>query len=240
MSFVMTYEDALSESFQQASIYIDACFILAYMDSDDPRGDKVCEILQKCHDEGVAKLGISSHVFGEVVHNLFIQEILLPLEIYHQKQSNAKLKSHPDYQLGQLEESVSFLYNVWKRQIRNFYNKKFSINISNLIKSVKADYPSQRSKLQIFYNNAIERYNEFLSHISKDFHIEFLSTDLNIQNLALSQMRLFQSEAYDALHYAIAIYNDYNYFATLDGDFVHNLYSESSTATNTTKIVKIA
>jgi predicted nucleic acid-binding protein len=240
MSFVMTYEDALSESFQQASIYIDACFILAYMDSDDPRGDKVCEILQKWHGEGVAKLGISSHVFGEVVHNLFIQEILLPLEIYHQKQSNPKLKSHPDYQLGRLEESVSFLYSVSKRQIRNFYNKNFSINISNLIKSIKKDYPSQRSKLQIFYNNAIERYNEFLSHISEDFHIEFLSTDSNIQNLALSQMRLFQLEAYDALHYAIAIYNDYNYFATLDGDFVHNLYSESSTSTNTTKIVKIA
>jgi predicted nucleic acid-binding protein len=89
----------------------------------------------------------------------------------------------------------------------------------------------------LFYNNAIDRYNEFLSGISKDFHIEFLSTDLNIQNLALSQMRFFQLEAYDALHYAIATYNGYNYFATLDGDFVHNLYSESPTAT---KIVKIA
>lgn len=60
---------------------------------------------------------------------------------------------------------------------------------------------------------------------------------MNIQNLALSQMRLFQLEAYDALHYAIATYNGYNYFATLDGDFVHNLYSKNS---NATKIVKIA
>jgi predicted nucleic acid-binding protein len=236
MSFVLTYEDALHESFQQASIYIDACFILAYMNSDDSRGDKVCQILEKWHGEGITKLGISSHVFGEVVHNLFIQEILLPLEIYHKKQLNPRLKSHPDYQLGKLEESVSFLYGVWRKVIPRFYKKDFNVNISDLIKSVKTNYPSQRSKLQIFYNNAIDRYNEFLSGIRNDFTIEFLDTNSDIQDLALSQMRLLQLEAYDALHYAIAMYNGYDYFATLDGDFVHNLYGESPT----TRIVKIA
>ncbi|MFC0296452.1 hypothetical protein [Geobacillus jurassicus] len=147
MSFVMTYEDAIDEHFGQASIYIDACFILSYMDSDDRRGDKVCEIPQKWHNEGVAKLGISTHVFGEVVHNLLIQEILLPLEIYHKNQSNLRPKSRHNHHLGELEESVSFLYNVWKKHIPSFYKKNVSINISELIKLVKMNYPHQRNKL---------------------------------------------------------------------------------------------
>ncbi|MGG3211230.1 PIN domain-containing protein [Geobacillus stearothermophilus] len=236
----MTYEDAIDEHFGQASIYIDACFILAYMDSNDPRGDKVCEILQKWHNEGVTKLGISTHVFGEVVHNLFIQEILLPLEIHHKNQSNLRSKSRHNHHLGESEESVSFLYNVWKKQMPSFYKKNVFINISELIKFVKMNYPSKRNKLQIFYNNSIDRYNEFLSALRQHFHIEFLTTDVYIQDLALAQMRLLQLEAYDALHYAIATYHHYDYFATLNGDFVHTLYNQDPDPASITKIIKIA
>lgn len=157
------------------------------MDSNDPRGDKVCEILQKWHNEGVTKLGISTHVFGEVVHNLFIQEILLPLEIHHKNQSNLRSKSRHNHHLGESEESVSFLYNVWKKQMPSFYKKNVFINISELIKLVKMNYPSKRNKLQIFYNNSIDRYNEFLSALRQHFHIEFLTTDAYIQDLALAQ-----------------------------------------------------
>ncbi|MED3748398.1 PIN domain-containing protein [Geobacillus stearothermophilus] len=102
------------------------------------------------------------------------------------------------------------------------------------------NYPSKRNKLQIFYNNSIDRYNEFLSALRQHFHIEFLTTDANIQDLALAQMRLFQLEAYDALHYAIATYHHYGYFATLDGDFVHTLYNQDLDLAPITKIVKIA
>lgn len=236
MSFVLTFEDARHENFQQASIYIDACFILAYMNSDDPRGDKVCEMLQKWQGEGIAQLGISSHVFGEVIHQLFIQEILFPLEIYHNKQLHRKLTSHPDVQLGPLEEPTAFLYDIWKKEIPRFYNKNFVVNVSRLIKSVKNRYPSQRNKLQIFYNNAIDRYNEFLNALRNDFHVSFLTTNSDIQQLTFAHMKLFQLEVYDALHYALAMYHGYDYFATLDGDFVHHLYSENSK----TKILKIA
>ncbi|OPX03858.1 hypothetical protein B1A75_06380 [Geobacillus sp. LEMMY01] len=102
------------------------------------------------------------------------------------------------------------------------------------------NYPSQRNKLQIFYNSSIDRYNEFLSAIRQHFRIEFLTTDANIQDLALAQMRLLQLEAYDALHYAIATYHHYDYFATLDGDFVHALYNQDLDLAPITKIVKIA
>lgn len=236
MSFVLTFEDARHENFEQASIYIDACFILAYMNSDDPRGDKVCEMLQKWQEEGIAQLGISSHVFGEVIHQLFMQEILFPLEIYHNKQQRPKLKSSSYTQLGSLEEPTAFLYDVWKKEIPSFYNKHFVVNVSRLIKSVKNRYPSQRNKLQIFYNNAIDRYNEFLSALRNNFHVSFLNTNIDIQQLTLAQMKLLQLEVYDALHYALALYHGYDYFATLDGDFVHDLYSENSK----TKILKIA
>ena len=236
MLFVLTFEDAQHENFQQASIYIDACFILAYMNSDDPRGDKVCEMLQKWQGEGIAQLGISSHVFGEVIHQLFIQEILFPLEIYHNMQLHRKLKSRPDVQLGQLEEPISFLYDIWKKEIPRFYKNNIVVNVSRLIKSVKNRYPSQRNKLQIFYNHAIDRYNEFMNALRNDFHVSFLPTNTDIQQLTFAQMKLLQLEVYDALHYAIAMYNGYDYFATLDGDFAHQLYSENSK----TKILKIA
>ncbi|MED5078200.1 hypothetical protein P9851_13655 [Geobacillus stearothermophilus] len=62
----------------------------------------------------------------------------------------------------------------------------------------------------------------------------------NIQDLALAQMRLLQLEAYDALHYAIATYHHYDYFATLDGDFVHTLYNQDPDPASITKIIKIA
>ncbi|NNU83783.1 hypothetical protein ETC05_07930 [Geobacillus sp. BMUD] len=130
MSFVMTYQEVLNENFGQASIYIDACFILSYMDSDDPRGDKVCEILQKWDHEGIHKLGISTHVFGEVLHNLFIQEVLLPLETYHRSQSHRPSASHHNHLPRELHESISFLHSVLKKQIGNFYKKNFSINVS--------------------------------------------------------------------------------------------------------------
>ncbi len=115
------------------------------MDSNDPRGDKVCEILQKWHNEGVTKLGISTHVFGEVVHNLFIQEILLPLEIHHKNQSNLRSKSRHNHHLGESEESVSFLYNVWKKQMPSFYKKNVFINIFR-INQISEDELSLKKK----------------------------------------------------------------------------------------------
>ncbi len=59
----------------------------------------------------------------------------------------------------------------------SFYKKNVFINISELIKLVKMNYPSKRNKLQIFYNNSIDRYNEFLSALRQHFHIEFLTVD---------------------------------------------------------------
>ncbi|WP_439020363.1 hypothetical protein [Bacillus thuringiensis] len=32
-------------SIQQASIYVDACFILAFLDEDDPRSEKVANLI---------------------------------------------------------------------------------------------------------------------------------------------------------------------------------------------------
>ncbi|OOE05589.1 hypothetical protein BO219_01880 [Anoxybacillus kestanbolensis] len=82
----------------------------------------------------------------------------------------------------------------------------------------------------------MDRYNEFLSALRNNFHVSFLNTNIDIQQLTLAQMKLLQLEVYDALHYALALYHGYDYFATLDGDFVHDLYSENSK----TKILKIA
>ncbi|MED4353583.1 PIN domain-containing protein [Schinkia azotoformans] len=234
MSSIIQYEDVFLQDFSQASVYVDACFILAYMDSTDPRGDNVSLILEKWKSDGIKQIGISNHVIAEVLHNLFKQEVLLALEIYHKK-IVSKNKKQLIFDSEILEEGASFLYSICKKNIPHFYKKGFNINVSELIKDAKR-FESQRHKLQPFYNNALTRYNEFIAGIQKEFKIEFLNSNEEIQELSKAYMRLFQLESYDAFHYAVAQYYQYTYFATLDGDFVHDLYNNQAL----TIILKIA
>ncbi|PLR94506.1 hypothetical protein CVD19_17445 [Bacillus sp. T33-2] len=52
-----------------------------------------------------------------------------------------------------------------------------------------------------------------------------LDTNQSTKDVAVSYMALFQLEIFDAMHLATTFCNSYDYFATLDSDFAHNLYS---------------
>jgi predicted nucleic acid-binding protein len=59
----------MDEDFKQASVYVDACFCLAYIDPLDSRGDKVAEIIDKWSSENLECVYISNHVMSEIVNN---------------------------------------------------------------------------------------------------------------------------------------------------------------------------
>ncbi|UTW70109.1 hypothetical protein KHA80_05395 [Anaerobacillus sp. HL2] len=50
-SFIIDSNDVIYEDFSQASVAVDACFLLAYLDADDSRGDRVAELLDKWSKE---------------------------------------------------------------------------------------------------------------------------------------------------------------------------------------------
>jgi signal-transduction protein with cAMP-binding, CBS, and nucleotidyltransferase domain len=83
MSGILSFNEIMDEDFKQASVYVDACFCLAYIDPLDSRGDKVAEIIDKWSSENVECVYISNHVMSEIVNNLFKSNILYILELYH-------------------------------------------------------------------------------------------------------------------------------------------------------------
>ncbi|HWL25816.1 MAG TPA: hypothetical protein VNR38_19050 [Ureibacillus sp.] len=73
--FIIDSTDATFVDFNQASIAIDACFLLAYLDTDDPRGDKVSLLLDRWSKEKINELVITNKVAAEIIHNLFKNKI---------------------------------------------------------------------------------------------------------------------------------------------------------------------
>jgi hypothetical protein len=43
--FVVSSEQITNINFEQASVYVDACFVLAYLNPDDNRSDKAADAL---------------------------------------------------------------------------------------------------------------------------------------------------------------------------------------------------
>lgn len=70
-------------SYHQASIFVDACFFLAYIDLDDPRGDYVLTILDIWKEHEVKEVIISNHVASETIHNIFKNHIRETLSLTH-------------------------------------------------------------------------------------------------------------------------------------------------------------
>lgn len=57
--FIIDSNDVIYEDFSQASVAVDACFLLAYLDVDDPRGDRVSVLFDKWSKEKITELVIT-------------------------------------------------------------------------------------------------------------------------------------------------------------------------------------
>ncbi|QHA94066.1 PIN domain-containing protein [Bacillus sp. N1-1] len=101
------------------------------------------------------------------------------------------------------------------------------IPVKEIVKSYKENY-RDRASLNQFYTAVLTIYNLLCKSLEDDFHIKInhISSDERTFQIAEGFMRNYQLEIKDALHLAAAYNNKATHFATLDSDFVHQLYTE--------------
>ncbi|PFI60710.1 hypothetical protein COI68_26020 [Priestia megaterium] len=217
-----------------ASIYVDACFILAYLDSTDNRGDTIGSALYNWKNRGFT-IGISNHTFGEVINTLLKMVILRSYNVFEKnkeklvKEGETSLTPDERKKLISLE-SAQLVNNIINsnNDIRTFTENKnqLSFNVTTVLKRIKEQKPLERNKLDNYYQKALEEYEDFLHYLEENLQIEIDIVDSTekAHDLAYDYIHDYQIEPIDALHLAIAKSKNFDYFATLDGDF-NNLRS---------------
>jgi predicted nucleic acid-binding protein len=225
------------ESIKQASnvsIYIDACFILSFLDEDDYYSEKIADMIDAWAHQGNI-VGISTHTFAEVVNVLLKHKIERSLEVYILNKDNLEttglscLTAEEILDLINLE-SAKFFYQI--------YNDNNEDRAYKIIKRAKKDR-TKKHLINVYYERALSVYQEFLYSLEEyfDIKIEILSSREEEHQAALQYMSLFQLETHDAVHFSIAKNYNYEYFITLDGDFNHIVNSLDPTLK--TKIIRI-
>ncbi|MCR2823649.1 hypothetical protein [Lederbergia panacisoli] len=223
-------------------------FYFNLLDKSDNRRPDVARVLDTWAEYPEVTLGISNHTVAEVINRIFQMLILGALQVFHEnnklinqtKNGYEKLSVKQKEQLLNLD-SARYLYSVAKKeQIMRLYNNEVNVNISELIKIAKEN-EIKRNNLDIFYNHAINVFESFTNGMSLDleFNIDILDSKYEPHyQVAKSNMRLLQLDIIDSFHLAIAHSNDYDFLATLDSDFIHNLYSDIPNLS--TRIIKVA
>lgn len=244
--YVLTHHAIRLQNFEQASIYLDACFILAFLDFEDSRSDSVNELMNRWTNEGIAKIGISNHVHGKVVHNLFRAEILNVLTLIYRKDvRKEKLSESETSQLVSAKTDRAFLdyfrssgdlakvERLVDGRIRRIY-------IGDVLKYVKTLGTDARRGLDHYYNRAADTYSQYIQTLRDDYELSIVTppSDSHTNEIATSLMRLTQLDIYDAFHMALAVQYEYDFIATLDADFDHGHYD--SALIGNTKVLKVA
>jgi predicted nucleic acid-binding protein len=248
MDFILDGEQIDLEDFSGASIYLDACFILTYLDLTDERRPEVARVIDVWSNFESVTLGISNHTIAEVINRIFQMNILGSIQAYHENNVLINQKKNGYDRLDDVDkqkllnlDSARYIYGLSKReQILKFYRKDVNVNVSDLIKRAKEDEVKRR-KLDIFYNAAVDTFEAFIYLMREElgFEVEFLDSveDPHYQ-VAKANMRIMQLDITDSFHLAIAQSNSYDFLVTLDGDFIHNFYSKDNSLS--TRIIKVA
>ncbi|WP_167577965.1 PIN domain-containing protein [Ammoniphilus sp. YIM 78166] len=221
----MSYDECLERNFRQASIYLDACFILAFLDEEHPRCNDVSNLVMQWYDMGIDKIGLSNHIYSEVVFNLFKNRIIRVLELSHLMATRRKVLSDEEaLEIGDISTANYLRGLVSKDKLERIVNKKkpYHIDVMEIIKIVKVSN-KHRVNLSIYYDSAINAYESFVRDLQESFNFEtdFLNSDFISQIGASRLSTNFLLDIYDALHLAIAEQHGYSYLATLDSDFTY-------------------
>lgn len=238
-------EDAVS-NIRQASVYVDACFILSFLDEDDKRSDKVASLIDAWREKDV-RMGISTHTFAEVVGVLTKNMVERSLNIYMD-----------NLECIESEEGLSCLVEDDRRDIisikaaRNLYriyqyiirkrqesgNTNKEIFAKELLKVGKG-HDKRRELLGEYYIHSVQVFEEFLYSMEEyfDIQIEILAADYDTMIAASQYITLYQLESYDAMHLALAR-NKYDFFVTLDKDFIQDFPKKDEQLT--TKVIFVA
>lgn len=227
---ILRFEDLNYESFEQASVYVDACFLLAFLDENgDDDGELVERVLVKMQNDNIKELLISNHVFSEVVQHLFIGHIYNVVYLAYRKfHLGEDLSNEENGILGDPFVARKLMQLMETRQLERFrQNGQVFIPVKKIIKTYKERY-QDRDSLNHYYDSVVQTFNLLFSSISDLFKIEvkYVSSDETTFYLAQEFMSELQLEVKDSLHLAVAKQHGANYFATLDGDFVHDFYTD--------------
>ncbi|MFD1676432.1 hypothetical protein [Alicyclobacillus fodiniaquatilis] len=248
MSTVILPHQVSSQSYHQASVYLDACFILAFLDKSDTRRLQVAHTIDLWANAGGVTLGVSPLTYSEVIRNLIQTHILRAVQVYQDKQAYLDRGAHTVRGLPQDEQralvdyhSAKTLYQVAKSNRHVYFNKdsEFLVNVNELVKSVKKR--NNQQCLEVFYSLAVEIYNQLMMSLHNDFGFTTRVVPVTSAEYLLAQghVSLLLLESADALHLATARMSQFDYIATLDGDFVRANYSKQS-STAITKILSVA
>jgi predicted nucleic acid-binding protein len=240
--FIIDSTDATFVDFNQASIAIDACFLLAYLDNDDPRGDKVSLLLDKWSKEKINELVITNKVAAEIMHNLFKNKIRDIIYLIHKMNTQKYSPTKEELQIiGDINTARNLIKYVPKSKLDELVKcGELYYNIGTILKDYKLN-ESNREGLHCYYSHAVETFQGTIRDLSTDFSINVTTPDLDdneVQELALSLVRMQQLDVFDAFHIASSSINGCNFFATLDIDFIHSYYTKETIGE--LKILKVA
>lgn len=219
----------------QASLYyLDACFFITFMNLTDSRHS----IVKQCVDdwsqlEEKPKIGISNHVFSEVVNGIFNFVVKRALSTYKKYQS--LIHNNPNNPITRIPQNeqdylidLSAIQFLNKKATQNkelfpeYLRNPKSIDVKELIKVAKED-ERRRDFLNCFYQRTIQVWKGllYIFQTKKNLQIMFLDSNKQDQDLAQLFMQGYQLDSTDAIHLAIAFSNGCGKFITLDGDFSH-------------------
>ncbi|MGP7818602.1 hypothetical protein [Niallia sp. 01092] len=241
--YIIDYTEVQYVNFNQASIAVDACFLLAYLDVDDQRGDKVSELLAKWAEEEISELVITNKVAAEVVHNLFKNIIREILFLVHKMNKNRYKPSDEELELlGDLKTARNLAGYVPEQKLDKLVRSgELYHSIESILKDFKTNNSRNREGLHTYYNHAVSTFQGSIRDLSNELGLKISTPSFeehDIQELALNIMRIQQLDVYDAFHIAYSSSHGCHYFATLDSDFIHTYYTEDTIGL--LKILKIA
>jgi predicted nucleic acid-binding protein len=240
--FIVDSNEVSHVDFSQASIAIDACFLLAYLDTDDPRGDKVSLLLDRWSKDKINELVITNKIAAEIIHNLFKNNIRNVLYLIHKMNTQKHRPTNDELKIiGDMTTARNLTKYVPKSKLEELIKcGELNYRIGTILKNFKAN-ESYREGLHFYYNHAVETFQGTIRDFSTDHSINVTTPDLDdndVQELALNLMRMQQLDVFDAFHIASSTINGCHYFATLDSDFIHSYYTEESIGK--LKILKVA
>lgn len=217
-------------SYEQASFYVDACFLLAFLDeSGDDEGELVERVLLKMEQVNIDCVYISNHVVSEVIHHLYLGNIYNVIYTAYRKfKLNQELTKDEVDLLGDPFVAKKLMELVDQRQLNQMRNSQnVYLPIKEIIKVYKERY-RDRDSLNHYYETVVDRFNFLCFTLTDSFNIKIkhVASDQETFYRAQDFMRELQLEIKDSLHLALAKQYEADFFVTLDGDFVHNFYDE--------------
>ena len=228
---VIPYAQArFAVDFSQASVYLDACFLLAYYDVENVRGDKASRMIERWEQAKIAKVGISNHTFTEVINHLFNARIVCAMVMQRKLNKNLPLALDDDISIIGDRRLMNRLIQLAGESRVDAYlaGETVRFYVPGLIKRIKAERIS-RAHLDFHYNAAVNDFRDLLNIFTlKNIPLHILDSGAVDQHLASSFMRTLQLDAPDAIQFAVATNSGYSHFITMDRDFSDSLEATPS------------